>query len=282
MVLYRLLARPFPDSFVAKAFAVVGAGFALPLLGVLAYGLQAGVAADRTLIAVVLASGTAGLVLAFLGMRALLEPVFVVTGALDRWGRTGQLQILPEEFADEVGVLMVRTNRLMARAQRSLDQSRREQDTDPLTGALNCRGAERLLRDAPPGWLMLIDLDRFREVNDRAGPAEGDRILREVVQVCADVLRQDDLLARVAGEEFLVYLPGAPRDVAARVAERLRREIAEKVTTRGMALTASVGLAPHPGGEAIEGAMEIAGAELARAKDEGSNCVRGAEPARAA
>ncbi|WP_185020710.1 GGDEF domain-containing protein [Histidinibacterium lentulum] len=282
MVLYRLLQRPFPRSFVAKAFAVVGAGFVLPFLGILAYGLQAGAAADRTLIAVVLASGTAGLVLAFLGIRALLEPVFAVTGALDLWGRSGQLQILPEDFGDEVGVLMVRTNRLMARAQRSLDQSRREQDTDPLTGALNRRGAERLLRDAPPGWLMLIDLDRFHKVNERAGQAEGDRILREVVQVCSDALRQDDVLARIAGEEFLVFLPGATREVAARVAERLRREIAEKVTTRGVSLTASVGLAAHPGGEAIEGALEIAGAELARAKDEGSNCVRGADPARAA
>jgi diguanylate cyclase (GGDEF)-like protein len=282
MVLYRLLARAFPDSFVAKVFAVVGAGFALPCLGGLAYGIQVGLAGDRTLIAVLLASGTAGLVLAFLGMRALLEPVFVVAGALDRWGRTGQLQILPEDFADEVGVLMVRTNRMMARAQRSLDQSRCEQDTDPLTGALSRRGAERLLRDAPPGWLMLIDLDRFRDVNDRVGPAEGDRILREVVQVCADVLRQDDLFARIGGEEFLVFLPGAPRDVAARVAERLRCGIADKVTVRGGALTASVGLAHHPGGEGVESALDIAGAELARAKDEGCDRVRGAGVARVA
>lgn len=280
MVLYRLLSRPFPDSFVAKAFAVVCAGFAMPALGLLAYGLQGG--ADRTLIAVVLASGTAGMVMVLLGMRALLDPVFVVAGALDLWGRTGQLQILPEGFADEVGVLMVRTNRMMARAQRSLDQSRREADTDPLTGALNRRGAERLLRDAPAGWLMLIDLDRFREVNDRSGHADGDRILREVVQVCADALRQDDVLARFGGEEFLVFLPGAPRDVAAGVAERLRREIAERVTVRGMVLTASVGLAHHPGGEMIEAALEIAGAELSLAKEEGSNCVRGAGGERAA
>lgn len=278
MTLYRFLSRYFPDSYVAKFFAIVFAGFALPLAGIAVFALGEGTeAVDPALIAVIFAASCAGLVIALMGLRALLEPMLLIAEVLDRWGRTGQVQILPESYGDEVGVLMVRTNRMMARAQRSLDQSRRESDTDPLTGALNRRGAERLLRDAPAGWLMLMDLDRFREVNDRCGNAEGDRILREITQVCTNILRQDDVLARIGGEEFLIFLPGAPRHVAARVAERLRAEIAQTVVQRGATLTASIGLAAHSGGEEIDAALEIAEGELGRAKDEGCDRACGAE-----
>ncbi|SLN72241.1 GGDEF domain-containing protein [Roseisalinus antarcticus] len=277
MTLYRFLSRFLPASYLAKLFLVVFVGFAVPLAGLVLYSVGSGANVDRSLLGVLFAASCAGMVLVLLGLRAMLEPMLMVTGVLDRWGRTGQVQILPEDYKDEVGLLMVRTNRLMARAQRTLDQSRRESDTDPLTGALNRRGAERLLRDAPAGWILLMDLDQFRFVNDRNGMAEGDRILREVVQVCANILRQDDLFARFAGEEFLVFLPGAPRHVAGRVAERLRSEITQSVTVRGLMLTASIGLAAHPGGDSIDAALEIAEAELGRAKDLGCDRICGAE-----
>jgi len=278
MGLYRALSRPFPRSYVAKVFAVVCLAFTCPVAAIGLYALQVGLPQlDRTLAAVAIAGATAGLVLALIALRDLLDPVFTVAGALDRWGRTGQMHVLPEGYRDELGVLMVRTNRLMARAQRALDQSRREADTDPLNGALSRRGAERLLRDAPPGWLILFDLDQFEHIADHAGPAEGDRTLRDVVQVCAHVLRQDDVLARFDGQVFLLFLPGAPRDVARRVAARIAQQLADKVILRGLTLTASMGLAAHAGGEAIDDALEIAAAELSRAREEGGDRALGAD-----
>ncbi|KAA9010379.1 GGDEF domain-containing protein [Histidinibacterium aquaticum] len=277
MPLYAALARLFPDSYLAKISAVVCAGFALPVLGLLAHALRQG-SLDATLLTVTVSGCCAGLVLALTGLRALLDPVFQVARALDRWGRTGQMRVLPEGHGDEIGALMVHANRLIARAQRSLDQPRREADTDPLTGALNRRGAERLLRDAPSGWLLLVDLDGFASVNARHGMAEGDRVLREVVQAGSRLLRRDDLFARIGGDELLVFLPGAPRRVARRIADGLRASIADCAPSEGPGLTASIGLASHPGGEALEEALEIAAAELARAKAEGADRARGAEP----
>ncbi|EAR51467.1 putative signal transduction protein [Oceanicola granulosus HTCC2516] len=269
MGLYQLLSRSIPDSFVAKLFLVAFLGQMLPLVGLALYLLPSGLGgADPGLIAVICAAVCAGLVLSFLGLRALLEPVLLTAGALDSWGRTGQMPALPEQYRDEVGILMIRVNRMMARAQRTLDHSRRETDTDPLTGALNRRGAERLLRDATTGWLMLIDLDRFGPVNAVHGRAEGDRMLRDVARVCASVIRQDDLLARVGGDEFLVFLPGAPADIALRIADRLRQRLAPRLTVSGLTITTSVGLAAHPGGR-IDATLARAERALVRAKEQG-------------
>lgn len=273
MQLYRFLSRRFPDSYLAKVFAVVAAGFLVPVIGAAAYLAGGAGTVDPVLAAVLLASGSAGLVLVLVALRALLAPILMVSGVMDRWGRTGQLRILPEGYEDEVGLLMTRTNRMMARAQRSLDQSRREVDTDPLTGALNRRGAERLLRDGPAGWLLLLDLDRFGQLRDLHGTSEADRVLREVVQVAANVLRHDDVLARHDDGEFLLFLPGAPQKVALRVADRLRQEIATGVKLRGLTLTASVGLAAHPGGGEIDPSLRATEAALRDARSSGGDTV---------
>lgn len=278
MPFYRFLCRMFPASFSAKLFAVVVAGFALPLAGMALYGTSPGAGpVDPTLVGVLFATSAAGLVLAILGIRALIEPVLLVSDVLDGWGRTGQVQSLPESYRDEVGVLMIRINRMMARAQRTFDQSRREQDTDPLTGALNERGAERLLRYAPAGWLVQIEVDAFAELAAHGGTGACDEVQRAAAQILADALRQDDLLARIAPGAFLVFLPGAPRHVAARIAEQLRGRIRSGIAVRGIPVTLSIGLAAHPGGADIDVAFGLAAQNLARARAEGCDRAIGAE-----
>ena len=122
-------------------------------------------------------------------------------------------------------------------------------DHDPLTGLLNRRGIETRFADLHAGGyraMAVIDLDRFKQINDTFGHAKGD----EVLKATAKVLTSDpDVLAvRIGGEEFLLLLRG--RNVGAR-AERLRRAISQRVSSEVLGLdrlvTASMGLVTSEG-----------------------------------
>lgn len=157
---------------------------------------------------------------------------------------------------------------------------------DTLTGcwtrlhALEVIDAElrRARRTQMPISLVMFDLDRFKEVNDRYGHLCGDAVLAAVGGRMRDVLRGSDVKCRYGGEEFLVLLPETPLAGARRVAETLRREIAERpIPWAGEALTvtASFGIAQAlPGEVNLEAIIARADAALYRAKSEGRNCVR--------
>ncbi len=156
--------------------------------------------------------------------------------------------------------------------------------TDALTGVLSRRALEAAyaeLRAAPgPLALMLIDLDHFKQVNDRHSHLAGDEVLRRLARLLADELRGDDRVGRLGGEEFVVLLAGAPPLLAQRVAERLR----ERVQTHGwpalapgLAVTFSAGLVQLRPGEGFEQAVARADLLLYRAKDQGRNRVIAAD-----
>lgn len=106
--------------------------------------------------------------------------------------------------------------------------------TDPLTGLHNRRFALPRLRDMTTEAaethrdlaVMVLDLDRFKLVNDLHGHAAGDAVLTEIAARLAAALPQDALLARIGGEEFLAVLPDCPASCALRVAEDMRRAVA--------------------------------------------------------
>jgi diguanylate cyclase (GGDEF)-like protein len=135
---------------------------------------------------------------------------------------------------------------------------------DPLTGLPNrelfadrvgqaLRAADRELR---PAALLLLDLDRFKDVNDTLGHHHGDRLLTEVAGRVAGVLRRVDTVARLGGDEFAVLLPDASAEGAVGVAEKLRVALHQPLTLDGVALDldASIGIAVYPdhGGDAAE------------------------------
>ncbi len=126
--------------------------------------------------------------------------------------------------------------------------------------------------------LIKFDLDRFKEVNDRYGHLCGDAILSVIGKRMREVLRGSDLKCRYGGDQFLVLLPETPQVGARRVAETLRREIAERpVPWAGEALTitASFGLAQALQGEVnVQALIGRAEHALYSAKENGGNAVR--------
>ncbi|MEX5727147.1 two-component system cell cycle response regulator [Rhodovulum iodosum] len=160
--------------------------------------------------------------------------------------------------------------------------------TDPLTGLFNrryalphlARIAERADRTGRRFAVLLLDLDRFKAVNDRHGHAAGDAVLVAVAQRLRDNLRAVDLVARFGGEEFLVALPDTDATAACAAAERLRRVIgAAPVALPGggdLQVSASIGVAMG-GAEAgtVSALIEAADAALYRAKSAGRDRVDG-------
>jgi diguanylate cyclase (GGDEF)-like protein len=136
----------------------------------------------------------------------------------------------------------------------------------------------RARRSQTPVSLIMFDLDHFKDINDRYGHLCGDAVLSAVGKRMKEVLRGSDLKCRYGGEEFLVLLPETPLHGARRVAETLRREIAERPVPwagEGLTVTASFGLAQTMPGEVnVQTVIARADQALYRAKDDGRNCVR--------
>ncbi|MBQ0958879.1 GGDEF domain-containing protein [Ideonella sp. 4Y11] len=149
---------------------------------------------------------------------------------------------------------------------------------DPLTGLGNRRLMPPL--DAPiAGLLCLLDLDHFKSVNDRLGPAAGDQVLVEVARRLRAATREPDLVLRWGGEEFLVLAPPGPDADPVGLVTRLLGVLAAVPMTVGgesVTVTASVGFLRLPlsgGGPALDGsrAITLADAMLRRARQGGRN-----------
>jgi diguanylate cyclase len=155
-----------------------------------------------------------------------------------------------------------------------LAESRREARTDDLTGLANRRDLfERLTGElAEPQArtaMLLLDLDRFKEVNDSLGHLAGDRLLHAISERLSPQVPAGGLLARLGGDEFAVVLPGSSLDAAVGTAERLREVLREPFTMDGMLIPVDVSIgvaaAPDHAGTA-EAMMTCADIAMYRAK----------------
>ena len=157
-------------------------------------------------------------------------------------------------------------------------------DTDDLTGVTNRRRflelahteTNRALRYRHPLALALIDIDRFKRINDLYGHAAGDRALLVVVQVCRRSIRDSDVFARYGGDEFAVLLPETGRDEAAEVMQRLCLSAAAQPVDLGdgpMAITISAGIATLASKDSLDALLARADHALYQAKKTGRNRV---------
>lgn len=160
---------------------------------------------------------------------------------------------------------------------------------DPLTDCYNrlhfqealdklCRGGRRA---ADAFAVAVLDVDNFKLYNDTHGHLAGDELLQELARVLRQSLRNEDLLARFGGEEFVVLLPGTNAEQAVRVGDKLRRAVERQLSVSGSLgptgkVTVSVGVSscPEDGAEARE-LLRIADDRLYEAKAAGRNRVVG-------
>jgi diguanylate cyclase (GGDEF)-like protein len=127
-----------------------------------------------------------------------------------------------------------------------------------------------------------VDLDHFKQVNDRYGHAAGDDVLRAVARILMDNTRSGDLLARMGGEEFLVIFVGTPLNVASDICERLRQAVERhdwQQVASSLRLTISIGLCNAVESSDVRALLERADASLYAAKRAGRNRVEVAEAA---
>jgi diguanylate cyclase (GGDEF)-like protein len=182
--------------------------------------------------------------------------------------------------------------RPLLRAFRWTEEQASEARVDSLTGLANRRALEEVLaaeisraqRFTHQLAVVLLDLDRFKEINDSFGHAAGDVMLRAVSHLLTGLARQGDTVARWGGEEFVVVLPETDLAGAHRFAERLRRTI-EAQSVGDMQTSTSCGVATMLPEDTVEELLGAADQALYRAKTNGrnrtENAVRGPKPAAA-
>ena len=148
---------------------------------------------------------------------------------------------------------------------------------DPLTGALNRQGLRELLVKqwktlallAAPSSVMFVDLDHFKNINDRHGHSTGDDVLRSFAAMVQREIRLSDKLVRWGGEEFLIVCPTTDAAQALALAEKLRARMALQAWPSELRLTASFGVTVLSDGEDIGEAIKRADEALYRAKANG-------------
>jgi diguanylate cyclase (GGDEF)-like protein len=176
------------------------------------------------------------------------------------------------------------TNSLLEQNQ----QLRKEAWTDALTGLANRGRFDQFFADqfadalkmGQPLALLLMDVDRFKSVNDKHGHPAGDKVLVALGKLVGSAARSTDLAARYGGEEIVLVLPRTNRAIAATIAESIRRAIAANpipVGTAELPITASIGVAlAEPGSPFTQPAHLLKAADMAvyAAKHGGRNCVK--------
>lgn len=176
-------------------------------------------------------------------------------------------------------------NQRLGRLRQQRDELRQLAETDGLTGLPNRRaGLQQLARhlaqvDRERGPLVIgfLDIDLFKDINDRHGHAVGDQVLVAVARALRAAVRSQDEVVRMGGEEFLLLMPGMPREAASARLDRLRQHITEAaraLQVPGLEVTASIGLAQwRPGEDDLAALLRRADHAMYVAKRAGRNRV---------
>lgn len=187
-------------------------------------------------------------------------PVIFVTGIPDTETEEkalsmGAVDYITKPFAPPVARARVRIQLQLRKLTKQLKAANIELTqmamTDPLTGAFNRRHymhmatveLQRVVRYQRPASMIILDIDRFKSINDRFGHDVGDRVLVRTAEACSGLLRSNDVFGRIGGEEFTALLPETDVAEASQIAERLREVLSTlTVSTPAGALTFTVSI----------------------------------------
>ncbi len=168
------------------------------------------------------------------------------------------------------------------RVNETLDELTRAATVDAVTGLFNRRYFEtriqaevqRARRQEQDLALLMVDIDDFKRINDTFGHLEGDRALRDVADLLRRGVRIFDVCARYGGEEFAIVMPGATRQMAVQVAERIRQGMHDRSRLTPLPLTVSIGVGFLGLDQSQEELIASADRALIAAKRAGKNVVK--------
>lgn len=218
---------------------------------------------------------------------ALCVPISFMGRSLGVLHATGPAGLPPSAEVQRQLVTLSRHAGMRVGTVRAFAKTELQASTDGLTGLLNRRAFENQVHDLIHSGrrfaLVMVDLDRFKNLNDTFGHEAGDRALRQFSQVLRNTVRGDDIAGRLGGEEFVVAMPDIDVESALPALERIRAALAEAVGTgSGPAFTASFGVTDSATGAGFEELLRIADAGLLRAKADGRDRIVVGTPADAA
>jgi len=186
-----------------------------------------------------------------LGLMQLLSYLALMTGWIAARTEVADSRFLFSMMYLTVGLVTFYTmNRTRVSLIIGREESRKQADTDLLTGLMNRTAAQEDIRDhleqtRETGVLLLLDLDKFKSVNDRLGHQAGDKVLVEVARDLGKMFRNSDVLSRLGGDEFIIYMKAVPEETwVRRRAEEVVRTVRRWVTdgTTNIQISASVGV----------------------------------------
>ncbi|WP_421870113.1 bacteriohemerythrin [Motiliproteus sp.] len=234
--------------------------------------------------------------------RSVIEPVERVTEALSRLAGGDQTVLLSDALADDelrhilsayerCRVEILQGSYDEARSylnEQKADRYRTLSSVDPLTGLFNRRRfnelgqveLERAVRFNTPITVLIIDVDKFKQVNDRFGHHFGDRVLQGISHALERQARSSDILARIGGEEFAMLLPQTQLDMARPLVERLLQQVRVlefECDGQRLSTTISIGVVMWDGCHRdglLSWLLNQADQALYQAKQQGRDCYR--------
>lgn len=282
--------NPFVSAFVKASYAgltdhrFVLLGLTTPIENVLRESRMLGM----TIIQIMLVFSIAAVIVAFLVSRMLARPLNQMANAVSRFEAGNTITDLPLERNDEIGYLAKSFLSMASRLSIQLDQLQNRQlhlaylaHHDPLTGLPNrllfldrlMQATQQALREKKQFAVMFVDLDEFKDVNDRFGHAVGDETLKLAAKRMQECLRQTDTLSRLGGDEFTILVEDLHNVAdAIGIAQKIIHffELPFVIDKHSFIMTCSIGIGiyPHHGEQALQ-LLENADAAMYRAKKQG-------------
>lgn len=215
--------------------------------------------------------------------RRLARPFVTMANLVGGIGR-GKIDpgVIGTHWNREANMLGKTIRLAMTDLKKRTDDLTRDANTDPLTGLLNRRTLETTIKS----WierqmafsLVMMDIDKFKSINDTYGHAAGDEVLKMLAEVAASSIRPGDIICRYGGEEFVALLAMTSPVDAFAAAERIRLRMEAGASPVGRKVTVSLGIAHYPSqADSAEAIFELADRAMYRAKSGGRNRTVAAE-----